>query len=276
MAHLLTVSNASVTTSVSTASFTVPVAATYCVLFAAFRGADGGDTELTTATLGAQAFTLNKGALRQFNGFQAIEAGYILAADMPSGSVTVTANRASGSNGFTVAAMFFDDAAQAIPKVTLNGYDSAPPDPVTTSVTTASDAVLVDMIATSVTGTVWTEQETGQVARGTTDDPAGDVGSEVSTRAVTGAASHAMSWDTAANSNRTTHIVLALETAGGSPALTIDSTDAAMQRSTSFDVTFSDPATAPTTGNTSLASGNDTLTCTAVTGSDPYTSQRLL
>ena len=54
--------------------------------------------------------------------------------------------------------------------------------------------------------------------------------------------------------------------------LTIDSTDASMQRSTSFDVTFSNPAATPTTGNTSLASGNDTLTCTSVTGSDPYTA----
>ena len=54
--------------------------------------------------------------------------------------------------------------------------------------------------------------------------------------------------------------------------LSIDSTDAEMQRSTSFDVTFNNPATTPTPANTSLVGGNDTLACTAVTVSDPYTA----
>lgn len=52
----------------------------------------------------------------------------------------------------------------------------------------------------------------------------------------------------------------------------IDSTDASMQRNGTFDVTFSNPATTPTTGNTSLSQGGDTLTCTGITGSDPYTA----
>jgi len=56
------------------------------------------------------------------------------------------------------------------------------------------------------------------------------------------------------------------------PALSVDSTSAGMQRGASFDVTFSNAATTPTTGNTSLASGNDTLTCTSVTGAGPYTA----
>lgn len=58
----------------------------------------------------------------------------------------------------------------------------------------------------------------------------------------------------------------------GGATFGIDSTDASMQRDTSFDVTFSNPATTPTTGNTSLSNGGDTLTCSAVTGSDPYTA----
>jgi len=53
--------------------------------------------------------------------------------------------------------------------------------------------------------------------------------------------------------------------------LTIDSTDASMQRNTNFQVVCSTPATAPTTGNTTLTNGNDTLTPSSVTGSDPYT-----
>ena len=54
-------------------------------------------------------------------------------------------------------------------------------------------------------------------------------------------------------------------------ALTIDSTDASMQRNTNFQVVCSTPTTTPTTGNTTLTNGNDTLTPTSVTGSDPYT-----
>jgi len=53
--------------------------------------------------------------------------------------------------------------------------------------------------------------------------------------------------------------------------LTIDSTDATMQRGTNFEVVCSTPSTAPTTANTTLSNGNDTLTPSSVTGSDPYT-----
>lgn len=53
--------------------------------------------------------------------------------------------------------------------------------------------------------------------------------------------------------------------------LAIDSTDSTMQRGTNFEVVCSTPSTAPTTGNTTLSNGNDTLTPTSVTGSDPYT-----
>lgn len=56
------------------------------------------------------------------------------------------------------------------------------------------------------------------------------------------------------------------------PVMSVDSTSAGMQRGASFDVTFSNAATTPTTGNTSLASGGDTLTCTGVTGAGPYTA----
>lgn len=54
-------------------------------------------------------------------------------------------------------------------------------------------------------------------------------------------------------------------------SLTIVSTDATMQRNTDFEVVCSTPATAPTTGNTTLTNGSDTLTPSSVTGSDPYT-----
>ncbi len=53
--------------------------------------------------------------------------------------------------------------------------------------------------------------------------------------------------------------------------LTIDSTDSTMQRGTNFELVCSGATTAPTTANTTLTSGNDTLTPSSVTGSDPYT-----
>ncbi len=62
-----------------------------------------------------------------------------------------------------------------------------------------------------------------------------------------------------------------LEYSTGPAGLTIDSTDASMQRGTNFEVVCSTPPTAPTTGNTTLINGNDTLTPSSVTGSDPYT-----
>jgi hypothetical protein len=62
-----------------------------------------------------------------------------------------------------------------------------------------------------------------------------------------------------------------LEYTAAASGLTIDSTDATMQRNTNFQVVCSNPSTTPTTGNTTLTNGNDTLTPSSVTGSDPYT-----
>jgi len=53
------------------------------------------------------------------------------------------------------------------------------------------------------------------------------------------------------------------------PVLSVDSTSAGMQRGTSFYVTFSNAATPASIGNTSLTSGDDTLTCTSVVSSGP-------
>ena len=60
-------------------------------------------------------------------------------------------------------------------------------------------------------------------------------------------------------------------TSAPAPSLTIDSTDSTMQRGTNFEVVCSGATTAPTTANTTLTNGNDTLTPSSVTGSDPYT-----
>jgi hypothetical protein len=65
--------------------------------------------------------------------------------------------------------------------------------------------------------------------------------------------------------------MFAINEGAAASGLTIDSTDASMQRNTNFQVVCSNPTTTPTTGNTTLTNGNDTLTPTSVTGSDPYT-----
>lgn len=62
-----------------------------------------------------------------------------------------------------------------------------------------------------------------------------------------------------------------LEYTTGPTGLTIDSTDSTMQRGTNFELVCSGATTAPTLLNTTLVSGNDTLTPSSVTGSDPYT-----
>ncbi len=54
------------------------------------------------------------------------------------------------------------------------------------------------------------------------------------------------------------------------PNSLIDITDSTMQRVSNFGLTCSGATAAPTLLNTTLASGNDTLTPNSVTGSDPY------
>ena len=81
------------------------------------------------------------------------------------------------------------------------------------------------------------------------------------------ASTTSMSW----THSSTFHSGIGLALTPAASGLTIDSTDASMQRDTNFQVVCSTPTTTPTTGNTTLTNGNDTLTPTSVTGSDPYT-----
>jgi hypothetical protein len=53
--------------------------------------------------------------------------------------------------------------------------------------------------------------------------------------------------------------------------LTLDSSPTDITRGSTGSFTISNPATAPTTGNTTLVSAGDSLTVDSVTGSDPYT-----
>lgn len=65
--------------------------------------------------------------------------------------------------------------------------------------------------------------------------------------------------------------VIALFELGTPPNLTIDSNDTTMTRNGTWQATVTSTVTAPTTGNTTLTNGGDTLTCTNVTGTNPYT-----
>lgn len=102
---------------------------------------------------------------------------------------------------------------------------------------------LFDLIVQSVGAAAWTSTS-----------PAGSVGTDTVTI------------DSAKRGAAFT-LVLENQAAG----LTIDSTDASMQRDVNWSVVLSNPATVPTTLNTTAVSGDDTLTPVSVTGSDPYT-----
>ena len=112
------------------------------------------------------------------------------------------------------------------------------------------------VIATPPTGTELFDNiasNAGQAAWATTA-AAGSVGTDTTTITTSG---------------RGAALTILLEPAAS--GLTIDSTDASMQRNTNFQVVCSTPTTTPTTGNTTLTNGNDMLTPSSVTGSDPYT-----
>lgn len=217
MSHLNTYSGQSDASTTVSVSFTVPVTATYAVVLCAMRGSDGGATTLTSVTMGGENFTLDSSTMRRFDSYQAAEAGYMLAADLPSGSVTATATRGAATNGFTIAVLFFDDANQAAPLISLNGASSAPPDPFVTAISPTANATLVDIICTSDIGTVFTVDETGQTETSEEAVSGASVISNTSIRDVlTG--SNNMGWDTGGNSSRTSHVVLAINVSAIPPS----------------------------------------------------------
>ena len=68
-------------------------------------------------------------------------------------------------------------------------------------------------------------------------------------------------------------VILVFRTsADAAPSFTVDSTDSQMQRQSNFSATFSTVAATPTTANTSIVNGSDTILASSVTGSDPYTA----
>lgn len=222
MAHLATYSAiSSGSTTVTTPSFTVPATATYCTVITGMRGADGTATTLSSAAVGAQAVTLNSSIYRVFETFQSSEGGYILSADMPSGSVTATATRGTATNGFSISVSFFDDADQSAPAVAL-ASNGAGGDPFNTPITMAAAGVLVDGITTSNTGATFITNQTGQTER-SHDSPSGSLNSYSSTRAVS-SGSQTMGWDTGGNGDRTTHLIFGIEAGATGASITPSTT----------------------------------------------------
>ena len=87
MSHLGTFSSFSDSALTASVSCIIPATATYATLMVGMRGSDSDATTLSSAVLGAQGVHFrNNTILREFTTFQAVEAGYILAADMPSGN----------------------------------------------------------------------------------------------------------------------------------------------------------------------------------------------
>ena len=164
MSHLGTFSSFSDSALTASVSCIIPATATYATLMVGMRGSDSDATTLSSAVLGAQAFTLNNTILREFTTFQAVEAGYILAADMPSGTLTATATRGTATAGMTISVSFFDDAAQQVPTIGLAGNNGGG-DPFDTSITMPTAGIIVDGISTASTGFVFTTNQTGQTLR---------------------------------------------------------------------------------------------------------------
>lgn len=210
------------TTTVVIPAFTVPPTATYALLLVSFRGADGAASTLTSATMGGVNFTLDPVNMRRFDTFQAVECGYMLAADLPTGSVTVTATRGTAQDGFSATVIFLDDAAQDSqnPPISLNGDSAGGPDPFVTSITPTDSAVLVDIIATSGSIVGFTPLS-GQTE---IEEWNGDsIGTLLSIKTVTSGLD-SMGWNTSANANRTSHIVVAILADGPSGTIALTGT----------------------------------------------------
>lgn len=205
-------------TTASTASFTVPAGATFAAVFVGMRGADGGATTLTSVTMGGENFTLNATTMRRFDSFQAMQAGYLLSADMPSGTVTATATRTTGTNGMTIAVLFFDDAEQQVPTIGLAGNASGG-DPFDTAITMPTAGVMVDGIVTANGASSFTTNQGSQTSQEAQNVSGASCNSWSSTRAVS-SGSQTMGWDTGSNTQRTSHIVFGIEEAAASQTVT--------------------------------------------------------
>lgn len=206
------------------ASFTVPPTATYAVVLCGMRGSDGTATTLTSVSMGGASFTLNSTNLRQFNSFQAAEVGYMLASALPTGSVTVTATRGTATNGFTVVVAFFDGADQTVvePLVALGGADTSPADPFVTAITPLGSATLVDIILTSNTAVTFTI-EAGQTEIDEEIVGGESVASNFSIKDVASGLTN-MGWDTGANTQRTSHIILSVPDLAASTSVALTGT----------------------------------------------------
>lgn len=260
MAHLNTYSGQSdASTTASTASFTVPATATFAAVFVGMRGSDGGATTLTSVTMGGESFTLNATTMRRFDSFQAVQAGYLLDANMPSGTVTATATRTTATNGMTISVLFFDDAAQQVPTIGLAGNGSGG-DPFDTAITMPSSGIMVDGIATSNGAATFTTNQASQTERSNENVSGASVNAYSSTRAI-GSGSQTMGWDTGSNTQRTSHIVFGIEAGSGVSITPADTTptDGALQTITASGMTG--PLTAASEGGLDVFSG--------LSGTDP-------
>jgi len=152
MSHILTTTNSTDGELVTTLSTVVPEDADYCVLICGMRGADNTATTLSTTSgetaLGSVDFVLNSGTQRRFDGFQAVEIGYILGTNLPTaGSVVVaTATRGVATNGMILGIAFFSNTTQSAPSFQFDGATSSPADPFSVTFTLGADSYLIDGI----------------------------------------------------------------------------------------------------------------------------------
>lgn len=206
-------SSASLTTSVT---FTVPPTADYAIVSCAMRGGDGAATTLTSVTMGGASFTLDAVNYRRFDSYQAVEAGYMLLAQLPSGSVTATATRGTATNGFTISVSFFSGVDQVAPAAANSGSGTGG-DPFETSIVIGADSDIVDIIATSNNGSTFTTNQAGQALE-SNENVAGESLQSWSSILAGLTGTVTMGWATGANTQRTSHVVLALTSAASNQA----------------------------------------------------------
>ena len=134
--------------SASNASVVIPADATYVLLKVSARGSDA-NTAFTSMTLGGISFTYNPSTMRRFNGsFGAVAFGYMLAADMPSGTVTASVTRSGTSNGLAFTIEFYKDVLQQAPDVIASSANNATS--ISTNITTlAANALVTDAVQTA-------------------------------------------------------------------------------------------------------------------------------
>jgi hypothetical protein len=205
-------------TTVTITDIEVPATANYAVFFVSMRGSNGAQTNLQSVTLGGAGFTYDSDTMRAFDGtFGATAAGWMPAADLPSGTVTAVATRESSIHDMTLCIAFFEDMAQQAPEaIALNQAAAAS---ISTNITTLTDgAIVIDGVGHDLPAGNTLAVGAGQTEIYRSSDNATNYQGAVSYKEVATAGATTMGW-TLSSADRFSHVVFALAPASGSASV---------------------------------------------------------